>query len=32
MEQQKIQNCQNNPEEKEQSWKHSPSDYTTKLQ
>ena len=35
MELQKTQNCQSNPEEKEQSWKQKSSqtsDYTTKLQ
>ena len=33
MELQKIQNCQSNPEEKEQSWRHNQIlDYTTKLQ
>ena len=33
MEPQKTQNCQSNPEEKEQSWRHKPqtSDYPTKL-
>ena len=32
MEQQKTQNCQSNPEAKEQSWKHNPSRLQTILQ
>ena len=32
MEPQKTQNCQSNPEEKEQSWRHSPSRLETMLQ
>ena len=33
IESQKTQNCQSNPEEKEQSWRYNQtSDYTTKLQ
>ena len=32
MEPQKIQNCQNDPEEKEQSWRHNPSRLQTILE